>query len=172
MISVIPRYLFNFVFFVLLQVLILNKMEFSGYLNPYLYVLFILTLPFETPGWLLLILSALLGVSVDMFSNTLGMHMAACILIAYARPFILARIAPRDNYETGTLPLPSYYGFAWFFKYAGILVFVHHLFYFVIESFSVVSFFDILMKTLGSTFFTLLIMGVTLLFTYQKKRRI
>ena len=54
MISIIPRYIFNFIFYVLLQVVILNKMEFSGYLNPYLYVIFILILPFETPGWLII----------------------------------------------------------------------------------------------------------------------
>jgi len=172
MISIIPRYIFNFFFFVLLQVLILNKMEFSGYLNPYLYVIFILTLPFETPGWLLLTLAALLGLSVDMFSNTVGMHMSASLFLAYLRPFILERFAPRDNYEPGTLPLPSYYGFGWFLKYALILVFIHHLFYFVIESFSVENFVKILIKTLGSTVFTMIIMSVTLLFTYQKKRRI
>ncbi len=172
MISIIPRYLFNFFFFVLLQVLILNKMEFSGYLNPYLYVIFILTLPFETPRWLLLVLAAILGLSVDMFSNSTGMHMAATLVLAYVRPFFLERFAPRDNYESGTFPLPSYYGFAWFLKYAATLVLIHHLFYFVIESFSIENFVRIMVKTLGSTVFTLIIMGITLLFTYQKKRRI
>lgn len=172
MISVIPRYLFNFVFFVLLQGLILNKIEFSGYLNPYLYVLFILTLPFDTPGWLLLLLAAALGLSVDMFLNTMGMHMAASILLAYIRPFVLARIAPRDNYETGTLPLPSYYGFSWFLKYAAILIFIHHFFYFIIESFSMSNIIGILVKTIGSGVLTIIVMVVTLLFTYQKKRRI
>ncbi|GAF04210.1 rod shape-determining protein MreD [Saccharicrinis fermentans] len=172
MISLIPRYIFNFLFFVLLQVLILNKMEFSGYLNPYLYVIFILTLPFETPGWLLLMLAGLLGLSIDVFSNTMGMHMAASLFMAFLRPFILVRFAPRENYEPGTLPLPSYYGFGWFFKYAAILVFIHHLFYFVVESFSIENFVTIMVKTAGSTLFTLIIMGVTLLFTYQKKRRI
>ncbi|WP_066629750.1 rod shape-determining protein MreD [Labilibacter marinus] len=172
MISLIPRYIFNFFFFVLLQVLILNKMEFSGYLNPYLYVVFILTLPFETPGWLLLTLAAILGLSVDLFSNTPGMHMAATLILAYIRPFILERFAPRDGYEPGTLPLPSYYGFGWFLKYAVVLVLIHHMFYFVIESFSVENFMRILVKTLGSTIFTLIMMGVTMLFTYRKKRRI
>ncbi len=172
MISIIPRYIFNFIFYVLLQVVILNKMEFSGYLNPYLYVIFILILPFETPGWLLLTLASILGLSIDMFSNTTGMHMAATLLIAYLRPFILSRFSPRDNYEPGTLPLPSYYGFPWFFKYAAILVFIHHFVYFIIESFSIENIVSILIKTIGSTLFTLVIMGITLLFTFQKKRRI
>jgi len=172
MISIIPKYIFNFVFFILLQVLILNKMEFSGFINPYLYVLFILTLPFETPGWLLLSLAASLGLCIDIFSNTIGMHMAASILLAFIRPFVLARIAPRDNYEPGTLPLPSFYGIPWFLKYAGILVFIHHLFYFIIESFSFGNLFQTFAKTILSSIFTLIIIGVTLMFSYQKRKRI
>ncbi len=172
MISLIPRYIFNFFFFVFLQVIILNKIELSGYLNPYLYVLFILTLPFETPGWLLLLLAALLGLSVDMFSNTPGMHMSAVLLLAFIRPYILKRISPRDGYEPGTLPLPAYYGFPWFFKYAAILVFIHHIFYFIVESFSMNNLLGIMAKSIFSSIFTLIIMGVTLLFNYQKRQRI
>ncbi len=172
MISLIPRYIFNFFFFILLQVLILNKIEFSGFINPYLYVIFILILPFETPKWLLLVLASVVGLSIDMFSNTPGMHMAATLLLAYLRPLVLSRIAPRDGYEPGTLPTPSFYGFLWFFKYAIILVVIHHLFYFLIESFSFNNLLSILAKTLLSTPLTLLIMWVTLLFSNQKRNRI
>ena len=147
-------------------------MEFSGFINPYLYVIFILTLPFEIPGWLLLLLASILGLSIDIFLNTPGMHMSATLILAYLRPFVLERFAPRDNYEPGTLPLPSYYGFGWFFKYAAILVIIHHLFYFIIESFSIESFARIVFKTISSSLFTLIIIGVTLLFTYHRKRRI
>jgi len=171
MISLIPRYIFNFFFFIFLQVIILNKIEFSGFINPYLYVLFILTLPFETPGWLLLVLASIMGLSIDMFSNTPGMHMAALLLMAYLRRFVLMRISPRDGYEVGTLPIPSFYGFPWFFKYAGVLVVIHHLAYFVLESFSFSNFFEVLGKTLFSSVFTLIIMGITLLFNYQKRSR-
>ncbi len=172
MIALIPRYLFNFVFFVILQVLILNRIEFSGYINPYLYVIVLLTLPFETPKWLLLVTAALLGLSIDMFSNSPGMHMAASLFLAYLRPITLTRISPRDNYEPGTLPLPAFYGFPWFFKYAAILVLLHHLFYFTIESFTFSNFIGILIKTILSSAFTLVLIGVTMLFTYKKKQRI
>jgi len=172
MLGLLPRYIFNFIFLITLQVLILNRIEFSGYLNPYLYVLFILTLPFETPGWLLLFLSLIMGLTIDMFSNTPGMHMAASLLLAYLRPLTLMRISPRDSYEPGTLPLPGYYGFPWFFKYAAILIFIHHTFYFIIESFSLNNILSILFKSISSTLFTLVIMAITLLFTYKKRQRI
>jgi hypothetical protein len=147
-------------------------MEFSGYVNPYLYILFVLILPFETPKWFLLVLASVLGLSMDLFSNTPGMHMAASVFLAFLRPFVLAGISPRDNYEPGTLPLPSFYGFGWFFKYAAVLVIVHHFFFFLIESMSMSSILWIIIKTVFSSFFTLLVMGVALLFSYQKKRRI
>ncbi len=172
MISLIPRYIFNFFFFIFLQVIILNKIEFSGFINPYLYVLFLLTLPFETPGWLLLVLASFLGLSIDMFSNTPGMHMAATLIMAYLRRFVLLRISPRDGYELGTLPTPTFYGFPWFFKYAGLLVLIHHFTYFIIESFSFSNILEVFGKTFFSSVFTLIIMGIALLFNYQKKGRI
>jgi hypothetical protein len=147
-------------------------MEFSGYVNPYLYILFVLILPFETPRWLLLVFASIQGLSIDLFSNTPGMHMAATVFLAFLRPFVLAGISPRDNYELGTLPLPSFYGFGWFFKYAAVLVIVHHLSFFLIEAMSLSSILWIIIKTVFSSVFTLLIMGITLLFSYQKKRRI
>ncbi len=171
MITHIPRYIFNFFFFILLQVFILNKIELSGQLNPFLYILFLITLPFETPGWLLMVLGAITGLTVDVFLNTAGMHMAACILLTYVRPHILRGIAPRDSYEPGTLPLPSHYGFSWFIKYALILTIIHHFFYFLIDSFGTKGFITTLTTTILSSIFTLVIMLVTMLFTYTKKRR-
>lgn len=171
MITRIPRYLLSFVLFILFQVFILNKIELSGYLNPFLYILFIISLPFETPGWLLLILAGITGLTIDLFLNSAGIHMASCVLIAYIRPYVLRSFAPRDNYEPGTLPLPSYYGFPWFAKYAIILIVVHHFCYFFIESFGVASFVSTIVKTAFSSIFTLLIMLIALLFTYTRKRR-
>ncbi len=171
MITHIPKYIFNFFFFVLLQVFILNKIELSGQLNPFLYIIFIITLPFETPGWLLLVLGAVTGLTVDMFLNTAGMHMAATVLLAYVRPYVLRGIAPRDNYEPGTLPIPSHYGFGWFLKYTFILTLIHHLLFFITDSFGNKGFITTLSTTVLSSVFTVVIILITMLFTYTKKRR-
>ncbi|MFZ4059415.1 MAG: rod shape-determining protein MreD, partial [Ferruginibacter sp.] len=72
------RNISRFFLLILLQVLVFNNMHLNGYINPYVYVLFILLLPFETPQWLLLISAFLLGFGVDLFSDTMGMHTAAC----------------------------------------------------------------------------------------------
>ncbi|MBI9066120.1 MAG: rod shape-determining protein MreD [Salinivirgaceae bacterium] len=154
MIKIIPRNLFRFVVLVLLQVWVLNNIQFSGFVNPYLYILFILLLPFETPGWLVLILSFFLGLSVDMFTDTLGMHASASVFMGFIRPYVLQSIAPRDGYEAGTFPRIFYYGLIWFLKYAIILIFIHHLFLFTIEVFKFGSYYLVLWRTFLSTIFT------------------
>ncbi len=170
MISYVPRYLFNFVFFTLIQVLVLNNIQLSGFVNPYLYILFILTLPFETPGWLLLILGFSCGMVIDVFSNTPGMHASATVFMSFLRPYVLRLFAPREEYQPGTIPTMGYYGFSWFLRYAVILVFSHHLFLFFIEVFSLTHFFSTLLRVITSTVFTLLLILVAQLFSQGKKQ--
>ncbi len=170
MINQLPRYLFNFVVFVLLQVLLLNNIQFSGYVNPYLYVLFIITLPFPTPKWLLLLLGMVTGITIDVFMNTFGLHAAATVFMAYMRPGVLTLIAPRDGYETGKLPVPAHYGYLWFIKYAVLMVLLHHLFLFIVEAFSFAMFWDTLWKSVVSSFFSILFILIVMLFARDDSR--
>ncbi len=170
MISYLPRYIFNFFFLMLVQVLVLNNIQFSGFVNPYLYVLFIITLPFETPGWLLLLLAFASGFSIDVFSNTMGMHASATVFMAFIRPYILRAFAPRDDYQPGTLPTMSFYGTGWFLRYALILVFAHHLVLFYVEVFSVTHFFSTLWRVFASVGFTMILIFISQLFSRGKNR--
>src|SRR6185369_9061688 len=127
MIAKIIQNIFRYLFLVLLQVLVLNHIQWSGYINPYVYVLFILLLPIETPRWLLLLSALMLGLTIDMFGNTSGMHAAASVMMAFARPRILRLIAPRDGYEAETKLTPLVMGFKWFITYVSMAVLIHHL---------------------------------------------
>lgn len=171
MINNLGRYLFNLIIIILIQVIILNNLNLGGYINPFLYVLFILTLPVDIPDWLLLVIGFFLGLLMDIFLNSLGMHTSASVFIAFLRPFLLRYLAPRDGYEPGSLPIPSYFGFSWFLKYSAISVFAHHLFLFLIEAFTFANFFTTLWKTTVSTLFTLLIITIAMLFGHQKEKR-
>ncbi len=151
----------RFVFLILFQVLILNNIQLGGYLNPYLYVLFILMLPFETPKGLLLLLAFLLGISVDMFSNTLGMHAMACVLLAFFRPHIVTYISPRGGYDFGAEPTVKDMGFNWYLSYTGILILAHHILLFNLEVFRLTEFFSTLYRTLLSSLFTLVLVLIT-----------
>ncbi len=150
MIKIYLRNIIRFAAVVLIQVLVFDNIELSGYINPYIYIIFIILLPFETPNWLLLTLAFLLGLSIDMFSMTYGMHASATVFAAFLRPFVLKNFSPRDGYEPGTFPRVAYYGFNWFAKYALILIFAHHFFLFFIEIFRISDVLFILSKTLLS----------------------
>jgi rod shape-determining protein MreD len=140
----------------------------GGYLSPFFYVIFIILLPFETPKWLLLGLAFLLGLSVDLFNGTPGMHAAASVFMAFIRPFVLKNFSPRDGYETGTFPRVYFYGIEWFAKYAILLVLSHHLFLFFIETFR---FSDILFtvgRTVLNTALTSAIIVLSQFFIYRR----
>ncbi|MDA3892507.1 MAG: rod shape-determining protein MreD [Salinivirgaceae bacterium] len=168
MIKVLPRNILRFIVLILLQVWVLNNIQFSGFVNPYLYVLFILLLPFETPGWLVLVLSFFLGLSVDMFTDTIGMHASASVFMGFLRSFVLQSIAPRDGYETGTYPRVFYYGFTWFLKYSLLLVFLHHLFLFSIEVFNFKTFYFVLLRTVVSTIFSSILILLSQYLIFRK----
>ncbi len=171
MIKLLPRYIINFIILVLIQVFILNNIQLGGFVNPYLYVLFILILPFETPNWLLLVVALLLGLTIDLFSNTLGMHSSATVFMAFLRPQVLKIISPRDGYESETLPQLRFYGAAWYLRYASILVFSHHLFLFYIEVFKLSNFFATFARVILNTIFTLILILISQYFFRKDTRR-
>jgi len=144
----------RFIVLVLLQVLILNKINLGGYLNPYVYVMFILLLPFNTPNWLLLLSSFAIGLSVDIFSGTIGMHAAASTFMAFLRPTISRIFNSKKEYDPGVEPGINDLGFSWFLSYTLVLVFAHHLVYFFLEVFRFGEFFTTLSRVILSTILT------------------
>lgn len=169
MIPSVIRNIFRFVVLVALQVLILNNVQLSGFLNPFLYVLFMLLLPFETQKVLLLVLAFVLGFAVDLFSNTLGMHIAATLFMAYCRPLVLNIIAPRGGYEVGSTPSIRDMGLPWFLSYAGSLILLHHLVLFFVEVFRFSEGFLTLGRVLASAVFTLVLVLISQYLTYRPK---
>ncbi|WP_321287591.1 rod shape-determining protein MreD [uncultured Sunxiuqinia sp.] len=161
MISDFLKYTSMLVVLVLLQVLLLNNIQFSGYVNPYMYVLFILLLPFETPRYLLLLLGFMIGLLVDIFSNTPGMHASAATFMAFLRPYTISLISSRDSIEVNIPPRLKTMGFGWFMRYTLILVLAHHLFLFFIEVFSMTGFLHTLTRSLLSTAFTAILIVIS-----------
>lgn len=168
MIKSFLKNILQFIFLVLVQVLIFNNIELGGYLNPYIYVLFILLLPFDTPRWLLLIIGFILGLSVDILSETMGMHTSATVLMAFLRPSVLSMFSPREGYEKGSLPRIHFYGIQWFVQYALVLVFAHHAMLFLTEIFRIQDFFHILLRIILSTLFSVSIISLSQYFVFRK----
>ena len=169
MLTEIIRHSLRFIGLVLVQGLILKNME-AGYLiNPFLYVLFIIQLPFELPAWIGLLLAFALGFFVDIFYGTMGMHMAACTFMGWARPSILRLMQPRDGYEFGQQPTMQDMGKMWFLSYAAILIILHHFFIFFIEIFSFREVLWTLLRVLFSSAATLVLVVVTQFLFYRTR---
>lgn len=160
----------RFIVVLILQILVFNNIQFSGYINPFFYVLFILLLPFETPRWLMLISSFLLGLIVDIYSHSYGMNAAASVFIAYLRPTVVRFIHSNKEYEAGVLPTMGHLGFRWFLYYTSLMVFIHHLIYFFLEVFRLSDFLTTFYRAIYSSIATIIII-IAEEFLFIKERK-
>jgi rod shape-determining protein MreD len=152
--------IFRFILLLIFQVLVLNNIQFLGYINPYIYILFILALPVRIPRWFLLVLAFGIGLTIDVFSNTMGLHAFACVLIAFLRNGIINLFT---SIEEGNNPTPSFhtFGVGAYIKYVVLMVLIHHTALFYLEAFSFAHFWITSLKILLSSFLTiLLIVGI------------
>jgi len=172
MIKTVLSNILRFLTLVVFQIFILNNVQLSGYINPYLYVLFILLLPFETPKWLLLIVSFIMGLTIDMFVQTPGMHTAACVFMGFLRPFIISTISSKREYEPGMKPSIQELGINWFITYAGILIVAHHSVLFFIEVFHFGEIFITLQRIIYSSFITLILVIISQYVFYKPPKNI
>lgn len=136
MIRVWFRVIIYFVVFVLLQVLVMNNIHLFGIITPFIYLYVILKLPVDMTRSSVIIVSFLLGLIVDVFSNTFGMHAAACSLMGFVRMPLLERFVDMKELPEGSIPSYNLFGFGKFMRYTLVLVTLHHIALFFIESFS------------------------------------
>ena len=150
--------LFNMARFILLlavQVVIFNNFNFFGYINPFPYILFIILYPVNGNKYALLMSSFFLGITMDLFCNSGGVHAAACLLLAFVRPSIF-KFSFGLSYEYQTVRLndtltPERFSFIL------LAVIIHHLTLFVLEVFTFEYLWDIVLRTIISTIFTIII---------------
>lgn len=154
----------RFLLLVVLQILLFNHINFLGYINPYPYILFILIFPFTGNKTWLIVLGFLLGLSVDVFSDSGGVHAAACVLIAYLRVFVL-KFSFGVSYEFNAIKLNKA-DIGARLTYISIMVIIHHLVLFSMEIFNTSHIILILKSTLFSSIFTIVVLFcITLLFS-------
>ncbi len=171
MINQIPVNLFRFLLLLLAQILIFSNINFSSFVNPYIFPLFILLLPFETPRWLLMLIGFFAGLALDVFLGSTGMHAAACLLIGYLRPFLINIITPKGT-EFEISPNVYAQGLTWFVIYLGIGMLLYLTFYFLMEAATFYNFLLLLVKIILSVIASVVFMLIFLfLFSSRQKRR-
>lgn len=166
--------IFRLFIFVVVQVYVLDKLPpLHRFVIPYIYFLFILWLPFSLSRFGLLLIAFVTGLILDYFKQTPGLHAAACVLIAYARPFIISVLTPKDSTEFNYRePSPRAMGWAPYSVYVFILTLLHHTYLTLLEWLQFGTFLDFIIKVLSTTGISLLlIFTVELLFPRKLKFR-
>jgi hypothetical protein len=159
----------RFLLLVLFQVFVLNNLNLFGYLNPFVYVLFIILLPFRTNKLFILILAFITGLTIDVFGDTPGLHSAATVLMAFIRPSVISGFFGKIEFTQNDAPDMKKLGFRGFSKYAFVLVLVHHFSLYFMEAFSFSRFFETLKTTLFSALLSMvLIYIIVFLFSRNK----
>lgn len=175
------RFIVRFTIIMLLQIVLLNDIVIRSSVTimgipafiPMLYPLVLLLLPVNTPSWLAMLLGFATGLTMDYFSNTPGMHAAACVLLTYIRPFLLGLFFQQSAKELGGIT-PGLFrmGFSSFLVYIVVSVLVHHLLFYILQIWSWNNFGLILLKTFLSGILTILLILLSqLLFASRDIRR-
>ena len=166
--SVLFMNIFRFLLLLAVQIIIFNNMNFLGYISPFPYILFIILYPVNSNKFGLLLASFFLGLILDIFSNSGGIHTSACLVLAYYRPYLF-KFAFGLSYEYQTIKLndvltPERFSFILF------SVLLHHIVLFTFEAFKFSFIWDILIRTLFSTIFTI-ILCIIIIYLIKPNRR-
>ena len=153
----------RFVILLMLQVLLFNNLNLGGLCTPLVYILFLIALPKEVRRWQELLIGAATGLILDIFCNTLGINMAACILLSYLKPLLIKNMVQEYERLTGEIDSKSV-GMDVYVKLVAILTVVHHSAVFLLESFTTKYIWLTLLQIIISSMVTIiLILGYELL---------
>jgi len=168
----ILTYIVRLILILLIQLLVINNIAVSSYINPYIYVVFILLLPIKMKPWQVVVVSFLTGIIMDAFSSTPGLHTAATNLMGYLRFFYLKAATTKEDQEGWVIPSVSQKGIVWFSFYAFVLIFIHHLVLFFLEIYGFSEFFSTIWRVFLSTLISLMLilMGQLLFYNINKQK--
>ncbi len=158
----------RFIFLLAAQIVIFNNIDLFGYINPYPYILFILLYPVNSNRAGLLVASFLLGLTVDMFTNSGGIHAASCLILAYFRPTYF-KFAFGLSYEYQTIKIndrlsPERFTFIF------ISILTHHFILFMLEYFKFTFILEALLRTIVTAIFTLII-SIIIIYLFKPNKR-
>ncbi|MFM9987360.1 rod shape-determining protein MreD [Flavobacterium sp.] len=158
----------RFIFLLAAQIVIFNNIDLFGYINPYPYVLFILLYPVNSNRAGLLVASFLLGLTVDLFANSGGIHATSCLILAYVRPTYF-KFAFGLSYEYQTIRINDRLS-PERFTFILISILTHHFILFLLEYFKFIFILDALLRTIVTTIFTLIV-SIIIIYLFKPSKR-
>lgn len=156
-------YIIRFIALVATQILVLNKVQFGGYLNPYIYPLFILLLPLKTSPVVMLIIGFILGFTIDLYSGVMGIHTAATLFISYFRNRIVKVVIGLTPDDFLSAPGLKILGTFRFIYYTIVIILLHHLILFFLEVFTFNQAHDTLLRVFVNSIVSVLFIIVTMI---------
>lgn len=161
----------RFIFLIIIQVFFLKNVGYYNLATPFLYILFIMLLPFSTPNLLLFTLAFLTGLTVDAFYDTPGVNAAACTVVALVRVIFIGVTVQREGFDNEPEPRLGIMGFRWFFFYAIVVTVFHHLTLYLLETFHFSEIQYTLLRVVLSSVFTIILILVSEFIFFKKKLR-
>ena len=138
----------------ILQVLLFDQLQLLGVCHPYIYVLCLLMMPITLSHSADMIIGAVVGLIMDIFCNSMGVHTAACIFIMFIRPYLIGAIVNDKDRLNEQISLRSL-GMEALLRYVVILVVIHHLIVFMLAAWNWAHIGFVLVETLVSSLVTI-----------------
>jgi len=152
--SLVIKSVIRAILLILLQGLVFRRIAFQmgdfAFIHLFIYPVIVLLLPIRTPRIFQISIAFVVGLAIDSFYQSYGIHASALVFTAYIRDFVIKLLEPYSGYDIDESPTMSQLGFSWFLSFSAILFFIHLFFYFSVEAFSFVFFFEIMMNTIFS----------------------
>ena len=164
------KYSFSFCIYFLIQVLILKDLVLFGYSFCFLYVFFLLSLPNEVPTIPLLLIGFFLGLFIDLFYDSFGIHAASTVFLAFVRNTWIKVIMPTGGYDDNVPPTLLNMGLGWYIFYSLPLILLHHFIFFYIDSLGTHLYLPLVIRVLSSMAFTFLLGTIVQAIFYKKER--
>ena len=166
----VAKITFRFFLFWIMQILIFNQLEFGFGIHLMIYPLFIMLLPFDIGIFPLMLLGFGLGISIDMFSDTFGLHASSLLMMSYFRPIIFKFFSQREGYDPLKEPTLFEMGTRWFVLVYGLLLLIHHFWFFLIAIFRINEILWMIQNTILSVLFSFSISLLILTLISRKNR--
>ncbi len=165
------KHIISFLLLFLFQILFMNKIALFGFITPMVYILFILSLPFDTPKWAMIVICFGSGLIMDFFTGVLGMHALSLMTLGLFRHLIIRSIPFRGEIEPHLRPILYDMKFVWYIQYIVILVLIHHFVYYVIDSMSFSHFFRLLGIVAANSLCTIICILLLQILFYKPSKR-
>ena len=155
--------------FVLIQILLLNNIQFISYINPLVYLVLIITLPQDTEKWFIILYAFFIGILLDIFEGNMGLNSSSLVFIAFITPYLHKTLIPKNSIDDRDKLNLQVLGLKTFSVYAFSVIFIHHTFLFTLENFSSNDIIFLLFKVLLASIVTFVIILIFQLFTFKVK---